>query len=422
MRRAAAVRGQGSYDALKIVHVSLNKLKPADYNPRTMGEEEMAKLERSIERFGLVEPIVVRTKGNIVIGGHQRLEAARRLGYRTVPVVFVDITDKEGKLLNVALNRIQGEWDTMRLASLLQELRTLPTSELELSGFLKAEVSGIVRALDWSRRPSPDDLPEPPEVSTAKPGDLWRLGEHLLLCADCTDRDAVQRLLAAGPVNLVFMDPPYGIDYDPGARPGARTRGRKMQGDHLSDEDYKALLEKSFRIAFEAAAPGTAAYIFHASTRAEPVLAAFRRAGWRLAACLIWVKPAPTFTRSDYHWGHEPVLYGWKRGGRHRWFGGRCESTVWNFGRENGLPDSSKGAHAHPAQKPVVLVERAILNSSQPGDIMYDPFLGSGTSIIACERLGRRCLGVEIDPRFVDVAVARWEQYSCQKAELVKEA
>jgi len=407
-------------NALAIVYVPIDSLKPAQYNPRIMPGEEMENLKGSIARFGVIDPVIVRRSDRSIIGGHQRYEAARPLAYEMVPAIFLDVTGEEAKILNVALNRIQGRWDTVRLACLLQELQTLPTPELELTGFLRAEASAIMRALDWSRRPSPDDIPEPPEAPTARHGDLWRLGDHVVLCGDCTDRDAVRPLLTAGPVNLVFTDPPYGVGYDPGARPGARARGRKMEGDHLPDEDYGALLEMSLRIAFDAASPGAAAYIFHASTRAEPVLAAFRRAGWHLGACLIWVKPAPTFTRTDYHWAHEPMAYGWKRGGRHRWFGGRSESTVWHFGRENSLPDSSNRVRLHPAQKPVALVERAISNSSRPGDTVFDPFVGSGTTLVACERLARRCLGVEIDPHFVDVTIRRWEQGTGQRAELIE--
>jgi len=275
--------------------------------------------------------------------------------------------------------------------------------------------------LDWSRRPSRDDIPEPTETSTAKAGDIWQLGDHHVLCADCTDGAAVARLLSGTTVDLVLTDPPYGVGYDPGARPGARTRSRKMAGDFLSDEDYRALLETSFRIAFEAASRGAPAYIFHGATQAEAVLAAFRTAGWRLAAGLVWVKPVPVFGRSDYHWQHEPIAYGWKPGGRHRWFGGRSESTVWQVGRDSGLPNSPAHSHLHPAQKPVTLLERAISNSSRPGDRVYDPFLGSGSALIACERLARRCLAVEVEPRFVDTAVRRWERYAGGKAQLIKE-
>jgi DNA modification methylase len=408
-------------EALEIVHLPIESLHPAQYNPRRMAPQEMGKLRRSVERFGVVEPIVVRREGNIVVGGHQRLEAAKQLGLKTVPVVFVDLGDAEAKLLNLALNKIAGEWDTVRLASLLSELRTLPTPELELSGFLKDEASAIIRCLDWGRRPDPDVLPEPPERLTTKPGDIWCLGEHLVCCADCTDRDAVWRLVADGQVDMLFSDPPFGISYDPAARPGSRSRTTKMEGDSLPDDACRILLERSLRLALQAARPGAPAYLFYASTQAEAVLGAFRTAGWRLAAGLIWVKAAPTFTRSDYHWQHEPLLYGWKPGGRHRWFGGRRETSVWQMGRDGSLPDLPHSANTHPTQKPVALVERAITNSSRPGDIVYDPFVGSGTTIIACERLARRCLAIEIEPRFVDMAVARWERYTGQKAELTKE-
>ncbi len=421
MKKNSPETARKPQDALEITHVRIEDLSLASYNPRRIAPGELAKLKKSIDRFGIVEPIVARRDGTIV-GGHQRYEAARQLGIERVPTVFVDISDNEAKLLNLALNKISGEWDTMRLASLLSELRTLPTTELELSGFLKDETTAIIRALDWGRRFSPDNVPDPPEVPTAKPGDLWRLGDHFLLCADSTDPDAVQRLLSGRSVNLLLTDPPYGISYDPGERPGARTPAGKIEGDSLPDEDYRALLEGSLKIAFAAASGGAPAYVFHASTQADIALAAFRAAGWRLSACLIWVKAAPTFGRGDYHWQHEPILYGWKPGGHHHWFGGRSESTVWQIGTGKALPDSRDGHHLHPNQKPVVLLERAISNSSRPGDTVFDPFVGSGSTVVACERLARRCLAIEIEPRFVDLAVRRWQQYSGQAPELVRRA
>jgi DNA modification methylase len=387
-----------------------------------MAPEAMDKLRRSLQRFGCVEPLVVQLKGNVVIGGHQRLEAASQLGLRTVPVVFVDATDEEAKILNLGLNKIVGEWDTVRLASLLRELRTLPTPELELTGFLKDEASAVIRSLDWGRHPDPDLLPEPPAEPVAKPGDLWRLGDHLLVCGDCTDAQAVARLLGGASVDMLFTDAPYGIDYDPSSRPGARARRPKLAGDCLSDEDHRLLIQRSLQVAFDNASPGASAYAFYASTRAEPAIAAFRSAGWRLSACIIWVKPTPTPSRGDYNWQHEPILYGRKPGGHHRWFGGRSQSTVWHMARDSNLPEPPDRGGPHPTRKPVALVERAITNSSRPGDIVYDPFVGSGTTIIACERLARRCLAVEIEPRFVDMAVVRWERYTGRKAELAEEA
>jgi DNA modification methylase len=419
--KTEATREAPKPGTLEIVHVPIESVNPAPYNPRQMPPEELEKLKRSIQRFGFVEPLVVQLKGRVVIGGHQRLEAARQLGFTTVPVVLVDVSDEEAKILNLALNKIQGKWDTMRLASLFSELRILPTPELELSGFLRSETTAIIRALDWGRRPSPDDVPEAPESPSAKPGDIWRLGDHLLLCGDCTDPRAVRRLLSGQTVDLVLTDPPFGINYDPGERPGAQTQGRKIAGDNLSGDAYRALLEGSLKIAFDAASPGAPIYMFHASTLADVALAAFKAAGWRLSACLVWTKSVPTFGRGDYHWAHEGLLYGWRPGGRHRWYGGHAETTVWEVGGASPLLSSSNDRHLHPNQKPVALLERAILNSARPGDTVYDPFVGSGSTLIACERQGRRCLAVEVDARFVDVVVRRWEQHTGQKAQLVQE-
>lgn len=415
MKRNTNAGSRNAHSQLSIEYVPIGQLNPASYNPRRISDTEMAKLKRSIQRWGFVDPTIARRDGTIV-GGHQRYEAAKELGFEVVPVVFVDVSDEDAKLLNLALNKISGEWDTMRLASLLSELRTLPTVELELSGFLRAEASSIIRALDWGRRPDPDGVPDSPQAPRTKRGDMWRLNDHLLLCADCSDPDEVRPLLEAGPIALLVSDPPYNVSYDPSSRPGARARSRRMANDCLPDERYRELLERSFRIAFEAATPGAPAYIWHAATQAEAVLAALRTAGWHLAAGLIWVKPVPVFGRGDFHWQHEPIAYAWKPGGRHHWYGGRSQSTVWDFGRDDRLSKED----AHPTQKPVALFERAITNSSAAGNTVFDPFVGSGTAIIACERLARRCLAVEIEPRFVDLAVRRWEHYTGQKAELLR--
>jgi len=420
MKKNSPATARKLQDALEITHVRIEDLSLASYNPRRIAPGELAKLKQSIERFGMVEPIVARKDGTIV-GGHQRYEAARQLGIERVPTVFVDVSDNEAKLLNLALNKISGEWDTMRLASLLSELRTLPTTELELSGFFRSETTAIIRALDWGRRPSPDDVPEAPESPRTKPGDIWRLRDHLLLCGDCTDPRAVQRLLSGQAVDLVLTDPPFGINYDPGERPGAQTQGRRIAGDNLSGDAYRALLEGSLKIAFDAASSGAPIYMFHASTLADVALAAFKAAGWRLSACLVWIKSVPTFGRGDYHWAHEGLLYGWRPGGQHRWYGGRSERTVWETGRESSAVASTSDCHLHPTQKPVALLERAISNSSRAGDRVFDPFLGSGSTLIACERLARRCVAAEIDPQFADVAVRRWERSTGEEAELIRE-
>lgn len=188
-----------------------------------------------------------------------------------------------------------------------------------------------------------------------------------------------------------------------------------MNDDLLGDQ-YRDLLTRSLSIAFAKAAEGAPAYCFHAATRADDAVTAFKAAGWHLASDLVWIKPSPTFSRDDYRWGHEPVLYGWKAGRRHRWYGEGPQSTVWYSDREPSLSTPSR--FEHPTVKPVALLQRMIANSSLPGAVVYDPFLGSGSTLIACERLGRRCLGIEIDPRFVDLTIARWECQTGQKAEL----
>ena len=261
-----------------------------------------------------------------------------------------------------------------------------------------------------------DEVPDRGDDSDqrASAGQLWALGRHRLLCGDSADPATLRRLLGDERVQMAFLDAPYGVDYRPQRSAGGRPGAAPLQNDDLDAEAYEAWFMRVF--AALDLAPGTTVYACHADTMGEIVRRVFRRAGFHHAATLIWAKTHATLGRSDYGWEHEPILFGWRRGAAHRWHGGQKESTVWKFPRDR---ISGPGESGHPTVKPVSLVERAMLNSSLPEDSVLDPFIGSGTSLIAAERLGRRCFAVEIEPRFVDLAIARWEVFTGRSAELI---
>jgi DNA modification methylase len=419
---------------ISVEYAEVTSLRPSDDNPRVMPEEEMQALERSIERFGLVDPFVVRRQDSTVIGGNQRLVAAQRVGLRQVPVVFLDVSQDEARLLNLALNRVQGRWDEDRLAALFHELDSLPDLDVSLSGFREDEIDKLiarVEALDILDRDEQFDLEEALEQAEkqcrVQRGDLWLLGRHRLVCGDATTSD-VQRLLAGEAAHTVFTDPPYNVGYDPARAPSGRRakpdrrrqksrngNGRRrplgtIQGNNQTAEAYQEFLVGAFRNLAEALPSGGAVYVCGGVSTFPPYVHAFEAAGLHLSSVIVWDKGSLALTRKDYHSHYELIFYGWPEGKGHKWFGDRTQTDVWVVHRENAR------TYLHPTQKPVELVQRAIQNSSRLGQPVLDIFLGSGTTVIACEKSGRRCLGLEIDPLFCQVALARWEAYTGERA------
>lgn len=418
-----------------VEYADVTSLRPSDDNPRVMPEEEMLALEHSIQGFGLVDPIIVRREDRTAIGGNQRLVAAQRLGLRQIPVVFLDLSEDKAKLLNLALNRIQGHWDEPKLAALLQELDSLPDLDLSLSGFDREEIDELlarVEALDILDSDEQFDLDEALERAEkecrVQRGDLWLLGRHRLLCADATTDD-VQRLLAGEAVHMVFTDPPYNVGYDPSASPSGRhaRRSRRrpgsrggnsrrtralgaIQGDDVSPEQYQDFLVHSFRNLAEALPNGGDLYVCGGVSTFVPYVHAFEAADLHLSSVIIWDKGSLTLTRKSYHSQYEMIFYGWPEGKPHQWFGGRTQTDVWVVQREDAR------TYLHPTQKPVELVQRATQNSSRPGQTVLDVFLGSGTTMIACEKSGRRCAAIEIDPLYCEVALTRWEALTGERA------
>ncbi len=402
---------------IRIEQVSVATLRPDPANPRRISDEELESLTRSIRQFGLVDPIIARREDKTVIGGHQRLVAARRLGMKTVPVVFMDVSAEQARLLNIGLNKISGSWDQELLARLLADLQAVPGVDLTLSGFSDDELHKLLRSLDARERRERVEqfdldaaLEEATRQPRAKRGDLWLLGEHRLLCGDSTDHSTRSRLMGDNRARMLLTDPPYGVDYETaGDNPRWRKRSRPIANDALG-EDQGSFWTAAFR---SWPVEGDV-YVFSPS---GPMMLRLQRAveaaGIPQHQWLIWVKDRLVLGRSHYQYRHEHIFYGWRE--KTSWNGSRKEDSVWECPRPGASPE-------HPTMKPLPILERAIENSSQPGDVVLDQFLGSGSTLVACERTGRVCFGAELEPVYCDVAVRRWEAFTGRKARLAEES
>ncbi|MDO8615282.1 MAG: site-specific DNA-methyltransferase [Dehalococcoidia bacterium] len=397
---------------LAIEQVAIDSLRADGGNPRRISDTELESLTRSIQQFGLVDPVIARREDNTVIGGHQRLLAARRLGFKTVPVVFLDITLENARLLNLALNKISGSWDQELLARLLSELEQIPDVDLSLSGFAEDEIAKLLKTLDArEKRDRAEDFDFEAAWAAAKAapgverGDVWQLGDHRIMVGDSTQKADVEALMAGQTASLMVTDPPYGVAYETeGKNPRWRKDKRPIANDDLG-KDQAAFWTDAFR---HWPLDGDA-YVFSPSGPLISTLcASIEAAGIAHHQWLIWVKHQLVLGRSHYHYRHEHVFYGWK--GKTSWNGSRKEDSVWEEERPMASPE-------HPTMKPVPLCERAIENSSQLNGLVIDPFLGSGTTLIAAERTGRRCYGMEIDPHYCRLIMARWEAFSGGKVE-----
>ncbi len=395
---------------ITIEHVSIGELRPDPFNPRRISDDELETLTRSIGEFGLVDPVIARREDSTVIGGHQRLVAARRLGLETVPVIYVDLSPVQAKLLNLALNKISGDWDQELLTRLLADLQAAPDVDVTLSGFGEDEVAKLLKTLDARdrrERPETFDLDAAWEMATTDPGvkrgDIWSLGDHRLMCGDSANSGDVSRLMAGQQASLMVTDPPYGVAY----APEGRKRKRPIANDDLGT-DQGVFWTKAF---FAWPLEGDA-YVFSPSgPLIQTLCASIVAAGIEHHQWLIWVKDRLVLGHSNYHYRHEHVFYGWK--GKTSWQGSRKEDSVWEEGRPQASPQ-------HPTMKPVALCVRAIENSSGAADLVIDAFLGSGTTLIAAERTGRCCRGMEIDPRYCRVVISRWEAFTGETAEKIE--
>ena len=385
----------------------------AEYNPRKMSESEMVSLRKSLRVFGPVQPIIVNSRTSKIVGGHQRVEAARLEGMQFLPVTWVDLDEVGERSLNLALNRIHGEWDEDLLGPILAALKA-GGADLGTTGFQESEVDRLLALMAATSKghTDPDDAPGLPDMGdvVSVHGEVIRLGQHRVLCGDSTNVAMVARLMGDDLADCLWTDPPYGVDYE-----GKRTLRRKIEND-VSD-GLAMMLLAVFTNSDSSLRPGAPIYIASpGGPRLVDFLKGFMEVGWLFRQGLVWVKDSFVVGHSDYHYRHEQILFGYKPGegrlgrGGPGWFGDNKQDSVFDVVR----PYNSK---EHPTMKPVELIERCLGNSTQAGETVFDPFLGSGSTLIACEKTGRRCLGVEIDRQYADVIVQRWENFTGKKAE-----
>lgn len=434
----------------------LKSLQPADYNPRTISTHDFQNLKKSIKDLGDLSGLVFNRRSGTIVGGHQRKEAYNELGGTIVieeqldapnsvgtvargHVVIgdekytyrvVDWPEDKEKLANLAANRIQGEWDDDKLSELIYSIRG--EAWLPETGFSQQEVTSILATVMDVGEDDADLTP--PAEAKSKLGELYKLGEHRLLCGDATDPDQVSRLMGGVRGDMVFTDPPYNVDYEGGAGGDwhQKKRRTKLLNDKQSDSEFYKFLHASCKNLIENVAG--AFYICMSSSELHTLFRAFTEAGGKWSTYVIWAKNAFTLSRSDYQHQFEPVmyglseeeakaldsaedrqldalpiLYGWNK---HQWYGGRKQGDVWLINRPTRSPD-------HPTEKPVTLPARAIRNSSQLGQVVVDVFAGAGSTMVAAEKLQRKCYMMELDPKYCDVIIRRWEHLTGQKAELI---
>lgn len=376
--------------------LNITELVPASYNPRKklkLGDPEFEKIKNSIIEFGYVDPVIVN-RDMTVIGGHQRLSVLKELGHEEIDCVVIDIDKTREKALNLALNKISGEWNKELLADLIKELQGLDY-DTGFTGFDPPEIEQLFNEIH-DKEITEDDFDiekELAEPAISKLGDLWLLGRHRLVCGDSTSPDTYELLMDNSKANLVVTDPPYNVNYE--------AQAGKIKNDNMEDNEFYTFLLDSFTNMKEWMERDSSIYVFHADTEGYNFRKAFRDAGFYLSGVCIWAKQSLVLGRSPYQWKHEPILYGWLKEGKHNWYADRRQSTIWNFDRP------SKNT-LHPTMKPVGLIAYPIQNSSMSNCLVLDPFGGSGSTLIACEQTNRICNIVELDEKYTDVIVKRY--------------
>ncbi len=390
----------------------LDSIRPYPGNPR-INDAAVDAVVASIKEFGFRQPIVVDAEGVIVVG-HTRFKAAKKMGLTEVPVhVATDLTPAQARAYRIADNQTAAiaEWDKLLLPVELTGLQA-DGFDLDVLGFDEEELSRWLSAGDDATGlTDPDDVPALPENPVTQPGDLWLLGEHRLLCGDSTNAGDVARLLDGTVPFLMTTDPPYGVEYHASWRHAAGLNNSDRVGEVANDHRFD--WTDAYKLF-----PGAVAYIWHAGVYSGPVASHLETAGFEIRAQIIWRKPRFVISRGHYHWSHEPCWYCVRPGrtGGSKWCGDRSQSTVWDVPQRDDTGDTQ-----HSTQKPVECMSRPIRHHGGKDDHVYDPFLGSGTTLIAAEQRGRRCFAMELDPRYVDVAVQRWEKFTGKKAERVSE-
>lgn len=448
-------------DFMKMERRKLSDLRPAEYNPRVPlqpEDKEYQDIKRSIEQNGYLDPIVVNYDGTI-IKGHQRRTVMMDLGMEEAEVVVVRIEDKgKEKQANIALNKITGRWDELKLRDLLLDLE-INEYDLSATGFTTSELEDLCINLEKDTEAEEDDFDPEKEYESiedpvTKRGDIWILGRHRLMCGDSTSPSDVAELMAGEEADLIITDPPYNVNYGEKVESlnqylEASPTGRQdtIANDNMDDASFTAFLQEAMDRAYEIARPGAAVYVFHADSNGLQFRQAFRDAGLKLAECLIWEKNSFVLGRQDYQWRHEPILYGWKEGAAHYFINDRTQDTVLlddeidleSMKKQDLITyihqilDSYKDRTSvlfenkpvkndiHPTMKPVPLIGRLMKNSSKPGWNVADLFGGGGSTLMAAEQLNRCAYLMELDERFCDVIVHRWEEFTGEKAVLKKD-
>jgi DNA modification methylase len=380
---------------------------PYARNARTHSDEQVAQIAASIKEFGWTNPILVDGEKGL-IAGHGRLAAARKLGMEEVPVIeLTHLSETQKKALILADNKLalNAGWDAELLNLELEELE-LEGVDLNLVGFGEEERDALRPEVVNEGLTDEDAVPETPEEPITKPGDIWILGKHRLMCGDSTSMDHLATLTAGALVDMWLTDPPYNVAYE-----GGTKEKLTIKNDSMADEQFRQFLRDSYTAADSVMKPGAVFYIWFADVETHNFTGALKDAGWPLRQMLIWKKSSLVMGRKDYHFKHEPCLYGWKEGAAHLWASDRKQTTILEF-------DKPSRNGEHPTMKPVALFEYQMLNNTKGGDIVLDSFGGSGTTLIAAEKNGRIAYLMELDPKYCDVIVKRWEEFTGQKARL----
>lgn len=393
--------------------IPVSQINPAPYNPRKdlkPGDVEYEKLKKSMNEFGYVEPLVWNERTGHLAGGHQRFKILIAQGAKEIEVSVVDFPLEKEKALNLALNKIQGGWDEDKLAQLISDLSETPDFDVSLTGFDAPEVSEI---LDRFNEREEDDYDVQVDVESNKEpitklGEVIELGIHRIICGDSSDSELIQKLIGSSKISLMHTDPPYNVNYYGGNRPHAKARPKdskqwdRIYGDNMNQEQYEVWFATVLTIAASHLKEGASFYIWNGHRQFGPMHQMLIALGFHVACVITWAKPNFAIGYGDYNQQTEFCLYGWKEGASHFWNGPTNESTLWEIKR-----DPAK-VLIHPTQKPIAIAQRAITNSSCIGDLVLDLFLGSGSTLIAAESLGRACYGCEKDPRYIDAIIRRY--------------
>ncbi|MDP5309217.1 DNA methyltransferase [Paracoccus spongiarum] len=388
----------------------IERLRPYARNAKMHGSDQVARIAASMARFGWTVPCMVGDDGEL-IAGHGRVLAATELGLSEVPVIRLGHLDEaERRAYRIADNKLTelGDWDE---GLLRDEVAGLLADDFDLSllGFAEDELEALLQDPDLGEdgaAEGEDEVPEPPADPVSVPGDLWQLGPHRLICGDSTNADIVAKLLGDVRPLLMVTDPPYGVDYDPAWRNATGAAKTKRTGKVLNDD------RADWREAW-ALFPGDVAYVWHGALHATTVADSLIAAGFDIRSQIIWAKDRLVLSRGNYHWQHEPCWYAVRKRGKGHWAGDRKQTTLWQIANRDQDAET-----VHGTQKPVECMRRPILNNSSPGQAIYEPFMGSGTTLIAAETTGRVCYGIELNPAYVDVAITRWQNLTGQSAVL----